>query len=124
MTIMAERSALDGLLSSFISNPSMLGTLASLVSSKNNQMGDLSARINSVIDEVSAEPKHELVADNASVESRPTHEPTANNGVIQKKRREALLMALKPYLSPTRAEAIDKLLVISEIGELFSGDRG
>lgn len=37
----------------------------------------------------------------------------------EEKHREALLCALKPYLAPERAAAIDKIIRLSELGNLF-----
>ena len=39
----------------------------------------------------------------------------------QCERREALLMALKPYLSPTRCEAVDYLIRMSRISDTLHG---
>ena len=37
----------------------------------------------------------------------------------EEKHREALLCALKPYLAPERAAAVDKIIRLSELGNLF-----
>ena len=36
-------------------------------------------------------------------------------------RREALLLSLKPYLSPTRCEAIDYMVRLGALSEIFRG---
>lgn len=105
--------------------PGALGALASLASHASNISADgISARINDIIDEVSREESSGKATNGESVASvvRGAEEKGAvGSKSLQNKRRAALLRALKPYLAPARADAIDKLLMITELGDIFGG---
>ena len=45
--------------------------------------------------------------------------PALSAGNGQKDQKTALLLSLKPYMSPQRCEVIDKLIMLGRIGEIF-----
>lgn len=45
--------------------------------------------------------------------------PMLGAGGEKKDEKTALLLALKPYMSPQRCDAIDKLIMLGRIGEVF-----
>ena len=45
------------------------------------------------------------------------HEPPFRGGKDARPRREALLLALKPYLSPERCDAVDYLIRLARVGD-------
>ena len=51
--------------------------------------------------------------------SEPSAQPTVNVSESPALCREHLLLALKPFLSPTRREAVDSILRISKLGAVF-----
>ena len=46
-----------------------------------------------------------------------THAPPLQGGKDHCRRREALLLALKPYLSPERCAAVDYLIRLARVGD-------
>lgn len=105
--------------------PGALGALVSLASHASNNPADgISARINDIIDEVSREETSGKATNGdsgSSVAGGAEEKGAVGSKSLQNKRRAALLRALKPYLAPARADAIDKLLVITELGDIFGG---
>ncbi len=45
--------------------------------------------------------------------------PMLGAGGGKKDEKTALLLALKPYMSPQRCDAIDKLIMLGRLGEVF-----
>ncbi len=45
--------------------------------------------------------------------------PMLGTGGGQKNEKTALLLALKPYMSPQRCDAIDKLIMLSRLGDVM-----
>ena len=45
--------------------------------------------------------------------------PMLGKGDAKKDEKTALLLALKPYMSPQRCDAIDKLIMLGRVGEVF-----
>ena len=45
--------------------------------------------------------------------------PILGTGSGHKDERTTLLLALKPYMSPQRCDAIDKLITVCRLGEVF-----
>ena len=121
---------ISGALGKLMSNPALLGNIMSAL--KNSGGGEPTAK--------APEPKAE-VQDKASEDSVPavgnlfSSVPPeliaklplilslmGGNGAAQSKEerdREALLCALKPYLTPERCMTIDKIIQVSRIGELL-----
>lgn len=52
--------------------------------------------------------------------SSPEQQESEGKPIDRRASRSALLCALKPYLSPERAAAVDYLLRLAKIGELLS----
>ena len=92
----AEASNAAGdVLSTFLSDPALLQRLPQILSMMKPLLGSIP----------SGSPPT-----NASA---PTAKGTTDNN------RDRLLLSLKPFLSPTRCEAIDTMLRIARLGELF-----
>jgi hypothetical protein len=94
-------------------NPEMLGMIKNLVSGNQQEKTEEA----SVVGENS-----DLAPETASEEAAPTAIlPSEGISAPDQKseRRRQLLSALKPYLSPTRARAIDSMLGFTEIFDVI-----
>ena len=91
---------LASLLAPLLSSPEIMGRLGSLLSGEGTSGGGGEASESTT---VSAEP------------SRPVSE-----GSSRGKRREQLLRALRPYLSPAKCERLDGLVRVSSMLELLN----
>ena len=121
---------ISGALGKLMSDPALLGNIMSAL--KNSGIAEPTAKV--------SEPKEET-QDKAIETSAPAVGSLfssippeliaklplilslmSGNGAAQSKEerdREALLCALKPYLTPERCSAVDKIIQVSRIGELL-----
>ena len=93
-------------------NPEMLGMIKSLVGNQQEKTEEASV----------ASENSDLAPETASEEAAPTATlPSEGISAPDQKseRRRQLLSALKPYLSPTRARAIDSMLGFTEIFDVI-----
>ena len=112
-----ENEKLTSALSEIFSNPQMLSTISSMAQSlKNKDMASPSEK----------EEKKAVDSDTATsseISQRLPElfnmlSPQGSSGVSQNRRSE-LLCALKPYLSQSRSDAIDKIIRFSELSSVF-----
>ena len=105
---------LSGILSSLLSSPEVLGKLLSSLGSN----GDGQSKDDVI--EVAAE------AEEAPQQGETPTLPTASEAAAasvggQGQRREGLLRALRPYLSPSRCERLDMLVRVSSMLDSIKG---
>lgn len=103
----AEAPDLSALLSGLTGNPQAMAMLSSLLGSMQAPPGN-------------AEEAHNA----ASEEKRPQTPPCREKGSPAEQNRRRLLLALKPYMSPARCQAIDRILMITDAIAMFPGLRG
>ena len=95
-----------------LQNPEMLGMIKSLVG--NQQEKTEEASVVSENSDLTPETASEEAAPAAILPSEGISAPDQKS-----ERRRQLLSALKPYLSPTRARAIDSMLGFTEIFDVI-----
>ena len=93
---------LSGMLSSIMSNPQAMSMLTSL-------LGNMSGE------------KHKEVCEEECKAEVSVPAPCEAKGKNEKRRQ--LLLALKPFLSPERRQALDRILMISEALSLLQKER-
>ena len=99
-------------------NPEMLGMIKNLVSG-NQQKTDDSQEAANLTEESIQNPNNTSEPESAASAAFPLESVSGNNSDSKGERRRQLLSALKPYLSPTRARAIDSMLGFTEIFEVI-----
>ena len=123
----AENEKLSAALGEIFSNPDMLSAISSMAQKlKNSDKADIPSESNEAKTEEKAEEKAES--------KTPTQDglgamadklPDIMNMLSGKgndpaqRRRSDLLCALKPYLSQSRCDAIDRMIRISELSSVF-----
>ncbi len=101
---------LSGILSKVMSNPQAMGMLSSLLG---NMQGEKQEKHEA--------EKHEAEKHGEAREERilpPKPKPSS-----QSENRKQLLLALKPFLSPERRQALDRILMISEALSLLQNEK-
>ncbi len=96
---------LSGILSKVMSNPQAMGMLSSL-------LGNMQSEKKEKHEEEKREETHE--------ERLLPPKPGRNS---QNENRKQLLLALKPFLSPERRQALDRILMISEALSLLQTEK-
>lgn len=110
----ASQSPLMGeLFSSIISNPELMAKLPHIIST-----------VKPIIEMMgSSQLQPKAVSASADLEESTATAIAASKPIAEKKpgtdRREALLRAIKPYLSHDRCRAIDQIIKLSHLGELL-----
>lgn len=138
--ISTEQSSNDGFsaaLTNILSNPEMLSTITSLAQSlknSSNQSPDEKSVDSIPTEAVSTEHTADYDSTEAYAASTPNINPdlgnmlmklapllSGTNEVHSKKEddRSSILRALKPYLSPSRCEAVDYIIKFSNISKLL-----
>ena len=111
---------LPGILSSLLSSPEVLSKLLSTLSSSGEER-----RKDDAI-EVAAEEKEtplRVEAEQATPSLPPAQDAVAaSSGEGRGRRREGLLRALRPYLSPSRCERLDTLVRVSSMLDSIKGN--
>ena len=116
--------ALSGMINTLKENPALLQSIASSLG-----ISDVAKEEKKEENEV-IEQKDEAVSSTLNMPPEITKALPAilslmnSDGKAKSKResnREALLYALKPYLSQSRADAIEKIIRLSRIGDILSG---
>ncbi len=110
---------LPSLLSSLLSSPELLGKLLSSLGG-----GSGTSESNGDVIEVAAEEGE--ATPTGGEETEPTALPAASDAIAvsaesRGKRREGLLRALRPYLSPSRCERLDALVRVSSMLDSIKG---
>ena len=102
-----------------LSNPEMMSAISSLA--KKFKSSDTQESTPVTDNEEKEEKKDEPGASSALVEKFPEILGMLSNKTssIGNTRRSELLCALKPYLSQSRTEAIDKIIKLSELSSVF-----
>lgn len=110
--------------SEILSNPEMMSAISSLA--KKFKASDTQEITPSAADTEKEEEKKEEKAEesketSALVERLPEilGMLSSKNSGIEKNRRSELLCALKPYLSQSRTDAIDRIIKLSELSSVF-----
>ena len=109
-----ENDKLSSALNEIFSNPQMLSAISSMAQSL--KADNSSPQAQAKTDEAKSEDAH-----TASSERLPELLSMLSSGGsgIKQNRRSELLCALKPYLSPSRSEAIDKIIRFSELSSVL-----
>lgn len=105
--------AFSAALSSLFSDPEMMATVSSLAE---RLKGDKDSKGGSV-----SEPSGDVSAALGSLAPRLL---ASAAGSEEDERRACLLRALKPYLSQSRCDAIDRMISILRVSNLFKGADG
>ena len=118
-----ENERLSSALNEIFSNPQMLSAISSMAQNLKN---------NSSAPSQSEKNEEPIIQEKADIE--PSASPTSaiadklpellnmlssNSSGIKQNRRSELLCALKPYLSQSRSEAIDKIIRFSELSAVL-----
>lgn len=119
-----ENEKLSSALNEILSNPQMLSTIASMAQGLKN-----SSTAKESTEEKSATEESKNIESAEAKETATAAIPSAltellgnlSNSGASKSRQSELLCALKPYLSQSRADAIDKIIRFSELSNLFKG---
>ena len=111
-----ENEKLSSALNEIFSNPQMLSAISSMAQNLKNS-------------ESSAQPEDSKEkAENASAPTSSVSDKlpellnmlsSSGSSGIKQNRRSELLCALKPYLSQSRSDAIDKIIRFSELSSVF-----
>ena len=109
-----ENDKLSSALNEIFSNPQMLSAISSMAQGLKN--GDSSPQVQAKADEAKSEDTH-----TASADKLPELLSMLSSGGsgIKQNRRSELLCALKPYLSQSRSDAIDKIIRFSELSSVL-----
>lgn len=119
----AENEKLSAALGEIFSNPDMLSAISSMAQKlKNGDKADISSESNESKTEEKTESKSsaqdglgamaDKLPDIMNMLSGKGNDPA-------QRRRSDLLCALKPYLSQSRCDAIDRMIRISELSSVF-----
>lgn len=127
---MGAPSSLSDAISKIMENPEIISTVASALGSMSAQKPTATGAESEGVDSSSrseqTSPSPDLssivtglapLMSGMSAKRSPSHEK--NDKGSEAVRREALLCALKPYVSESRREAIDYIIRISRISELL-----
>ncbi len=116
--------ALSSMISTLKENPALLQSIASSLGVANTGI-EKEKEENEVIEKKTEEVSSAPTMPPEIMKALPTILSLMNgDGKIKSKseaNREALLYALKPYLSKSRADAIEKIIRLSRIGDILSG---
>ena len=112
-----QNEKLSSALNEIFSNPQMLAAISSMAQNlKNNESSVLPSEA----------PKESTEQQSISASSVTDKLPellnmlsTSGSSGIKQNRRSELLCALKPYLSQSRSDAIDKIIRFSELSSVF-----
>lgn len=112
---MTEGMDISKIVGIIMENPEIIGKIRALAdesSKSTNEDGDKTEA------EPAAEKEDEAIS---TVVQKPIEEASKKNSVPQsdKRRRNELLCALKPYVSSERAKAIDTILSVVDVWELL-----
>ena len=110
-----ENDKLSSALNEIFSNPQMLSAISSMAQGLKN--GDSSPQAKSGIDEAKSEDTHTASATDKLPELLSML--SSGGSGIKQNRRSELLCALKPYLSQSRSDAIDKIIRFSELSSVL-----
>ncbi len=120
---MPSPEALSSMINTLRENPAILQSIAS-------SLGIEKGEENETEEKAAVEQKSETVSAVSSIppeimKALPTILSLMNGDGKGKSKseanREALLYALKPYLSKSRADAIEKIIRLSRLGDILSG---
>lgn len=114
----STESSLSSALSSLLSDPTLMSRISDIVGSVRTDEGDGDGQSPSSAALTSSLPKvMEAIAPMLGDMGRPSepkpHPPRDCD------RRAALLVALKPYLSPRRCQVIDHLIKLNSLGDVL-----
>ena len=123
----AENEKLSAALGEIFSNPDMLSAISSMAQKlKNSDKADIPSESNEAKTEEKAEEKAESKTPSQDgLGAMADKLPDIMNMLSGKgndpaqRRRSDLLCALKPYLSQSRCDAIDRMIRISELSNVF-----
>ena len=127
--------AIQGIIGTLMSNPELMKNIIGMLGNQNGEddgIGEEEVAEESAAENSAAE---EAAISTPSVPSVPAVPPElisklpmllsllGGSSAPKSKReaeREALLSAMKPFLSPSRAESIDKIIKISRLGDILT----
>ena len=115
-----ENEKLSSALNQIFSNPQMLSAISSMAQSlKSNNSVASPVEANATEKEKSEPPPSQSAS--AIPEKLPEllNMLSQNSSGIKQSHRNELLCALKPYLSQSRSDAIDKIIRFSELSSVF-----
>ena len=102
-----------------LSNPEMMGAISSLA--KKFKTADTQESTSAAIPNEKEEKADGIKDSSALAERFPEilNMLSSKNSGIEKNHRSELLCALKPYLSQSRTDAIDRIIKLSELSSVF-----
>lgn len=120
---------IQGMIGTLMSNPDLLKSIAGALGGIDSKAEKQEDEVSEAVENKSEESANEPTLPTASIPPElisklplilsllsGSDSPPKSQG---EKNREALLCALKPYLSPSRAEAIEKIIKLSRLGDIF-----
>ena len=120
--------ALSGMINTLKENPALLQSIASslgMTNTNENEKKDDEAPEKELPEQKEEEAPKSPTVPPEIMKALPTVLSLMNGQGKPKSQseanREALLCALKPYLSKSRADAIEKIIRLSRIGDILSG---
>jgi hypothetical protein len=121
--IIGENEKLSSTLNEILSNPQMLSAISSIAQGLKNGNSAQALEKKDIPSESGRENENtQKNESDASIQSKLPELlnmlSTGSNNAKQSQRSE-LLFALKPYLSQSRSEAIDKIIRFSELSSVF-----
>jgi hypothetical protein len=121
--IIGENEKLSSTLNEILSNPQMLSAISSIAQGLKNGNSAQALEKKDIPSESGRENENtQKNESDASIQSKLPellNMLSQGNGNAKQSQRSELLFALKPYLSQSRSEAIDKIIRFSELSSVF-----
>jgi hypothetical protein len=119
--IIGENEKLSSTLNEILSNPQMLSAISSIAQGLKSGNSAQALEKKDIPSESGRENAQKNESD-ASIQSKLPellNMLSQGNGNAKQSQRSELLFALKPYISQSRSEAIDKIIRFSELSSVF-----
>ena len=121
--IIGENEKLSSTLNEILSNPQMLSAISSIAQGLKSSNSAQALEKKDIPSESGRENENtQKNESDASIQSKLPellNMLSQGNGNAKQSQRSELLFALKPYLSQSRSEAIDKIIRFSELSSVF-----
>ena len=115
-----ENEKLSSALNEIFSNPQMLSAISSMAQNlKANSAASPVEENKNTTDKKSEPPSNESASAISNKIPELLNALSSNGSGIKQSHRSELLCALKPYLSQSRSDAIDKIIRFSELSSVF-----
>ena len=119
-----DDARISGAISKILEHPELIGMIGSMLQSpkpSEESQPQEKQEVESVAADAtpSAKGGADMLASLAPMLAKLQSQSTSQSAVYRDTRRDSLLCALKPYLSKERCDAIDQMLKISRISDIF-----